>query len=225
MAHVFRITQQTATCLQLVGTFGYSLCACIASSKLIVAMADSGLLHQCLSSSNRGCNCKQPLIACIAAQGIGLLLCFIASKADGSFSAWPFLIGVFALSTYIVQLIGFVQLRLKLSSFPRQYRSPFGVISAILAIAVFACGVVACFVLHYKNFIIVTTFLAIASFFYVTCARQRQSFSAAELAVMLPAHAEVKTTNGIFLKFPFIMLLMHMSQNIITIVFLRLERL
>jgi hypothetical protein len=61
---------------------------------------------------------------------------------------------------------------------------------------VFFTGFVACCVAYWYTIPVVLVYLGIVSAYYQLWARDRQTFSAEEKMVMLPAHVEIRDANG-----------------------------
>jgi ethanolamine permease len=167
-------------------------------------MADSKLFPSFLSTRTRAANL--PLNASIFGQFLALLLSIFGYLfPDAAATTWPSLISLFAFFTYIVQLVGFFSLRVKLTRFEREFRSPFGVMGAMFSLLVFAIGIIASIVESYYSILVAVIYMGIMSAYYHFWARHSQTFSAAEKLVMLPVHAEIKNANGKpFAEFSFI---------------------
>jgi amino acid transporter len=108
-------------------------------------------------------------------------------------------LAICALSTYFVQLLGFMTLRLKLSQFPREYWSPFGIPGCLVSAVWFLFGFVVVLFLRpegkYTASVMAVWFVLVTTYYFMV-GRHQQVFSEAEKAVILPAHAEVKNANG-----------------------------
>jgi ethanolamine permease len=191
---LFRISDAGAEFLTLVPDIGFSLCACFAYSKLIVSMSDSKLFPSILSRRLQRSN--MPIYAALVGQLLSILFTVVVYLFTSLIDFWPVLVVAFAFITYCIQLLGYISMQIKLTSFEREFRSPFGVYGAIYAFVVFFTGFVACCVAYWYTIPVVLVYLGIVSAYYQLWARDRQTFSAEEKMVMLPAHVEIRDANG-----------------------------
>jgi ethanolamine permease len=103
---------------------------------------------------------------------------------------------------YAVQLIGFITMRLKLSQFHRDFRSPFGVVGAIFSLFWFLLAfTLELFVRPEGKYTaaVMSVWFVVCTAYYFFIGRHSQVFSEAERTVILPAHAEIKNANGTYL--------------------------
>jgi ethanolamine permease len=161
--------------------------------KLISAMADSKLFPSFLS---RQLSNQTRIYALLVGQFIGIIFVAFAVLDEHTVVLWPNLVAFCAFGTYVMQLLGFINMRMKLSHFSKQYTSPFGIAGACVTIIVFSVGIVSCLWFHAGQIEIVAGYICLASGYYYFFARHQQIFSEAEHAVMLPAHAEIRNANG-----------------------------
>lgn len=140
----------------------------------------------------------------VFALGLGCIISMIAITipsliSDHIFVAWSFVLNFFAFVTYIVQLIGYCILQVKLREIPRDYESPFGLWGAIFAIFMFLLGIAS--TIAGKVRVVVTLEVATVCFvvltlYYYFYAMRVQTFSEAEKKVMLPVHVQIRNANG-----------------------------
>jgi ethanolamine permease len=198
MVRVLGTSRQGAILLQCVGIFGYAVCATYALSKLLVAMSESRLFPSYLCRQRRESGVS--IRALCVGSGLGACSVFIPALIDRRILLlWPNIVGSFSLFTYLVQLVGYIILRIKLTQFPRYYSSPFGIVGAVFAMVVFGTGLIVSLSLRSERVVTVivgATFLITASLYYKIVAQRKQVFSAIEKVVMLPGHAELRNANG-----------------------------
>jgi amino acid transporter len=193
-ARLYKISEQQVATIVFVCAFGFTLCTCYAYSKLLSSMADSNLFPKFLSTRTASANL--PLNAICLGQLIAFVLSVIGLLCPSVTVSWPSIVGLFTFFTYIIQLVGFFSLRLKLDRFPREFSSPFGIIGGIYALVIFTIGTVTCIIDSYYSVVVVFVYLAMMSLYYQFKARHQQTFSNAEKLVMLPVHVEIKNANG-----------------------------
>lgn len=197
-SRIFNVTHDTATYMALPMLFGLSNLTCYSITKLIAAMAESRLFPRVLAK--RVWSTRTPVYAlgltcCMAL----LVLGFMAVAAEKYFPHFTTITGVFSLLTYCMQLLGFIVLRLKLSAFSREFRSPFGIPGAIFCMIVFLAGICCALSITHRGFptiVIGIVYVTVASAYYFWFAKHSQTFSADEKAVVLPAHVGIKNANG-----------------------------
>jgi ethanolamine permease len=203
-ARVFNISQHQAVLLIIPIYFGHSMATFFALGKLIPSMADSNLLPKVLS--RKLWRTRSPVYAMLAVL-LFVMINLGAARLIGlrDMPAWTtisfMIVTMSGLITYCIQLVGFIELRVKLSRFPREFTSPFGVFWAIFAMLIFLLGIVSILMIRVERTAIMAAtgvYIVIPTVYYFVYARHQQTFSDAEKAVMLPAHAEVKNANGEF---------------------------
>jgi hypothetical protein len=155
-----------------------------------MAMSDSKLLPRTL---------RRPLYALLWGN-LASLVSLIPAMVDVTFLLlWPCIIGIYALLSYCIQIYGFLILRLKLESLPREFRSPFGVAGAAYSFAVFLLGIVSglsCRAETMTTIVVIAVYLVVMSVYYHAYAKHAQTFSAAEKILVLPAHVVILNANG-----------------------------
>jgi ethanolamine permease len=191
---LFHISDRAAACLVLAPDIGFSLCCCFAYSKLISSMSDSKLFPPLLSRRTRSSN--MPVYAALCGQLLSVVFTVLVYVSESLIGFWPILIVAFAFLTYAIQLVGYISMQIKLASFEREFRSPFGIVGAVFALLVFVAGVVACCLAYWYTIPVVVVYFGILSTYYLLWARDRQTFSEDEKLVMLPAHVEIRDANG-----------------------------
>jgi ethanolamine permease len=205
-SRIFGIDERQAICLQLLALFGAGTCLGYSICKLFAAMADSKLLPVFLSKRWR--TTGVPVNALFVGHALALAAIVVPGIVDHDFILlWPDIIGAFAFWTYIIQLIGYCSLQIKLSHFPRYYVSPFGLNGALFAMAVLCVGLISSLAFREESLVTITVLaiqLVLTTLYYHLYARDRQTFSSAEKLVMLPAHADVLNANGACIYFQFI---------------------
>lgn len=194
MAALFHVSEMVATAFQLVGVFAFAVGSCFSIGKLIAAMSDSGLFPSSFALRTRGA--QSPIVGCIVGQVLNVGVCVVALVWDSSVAFWPNIICIFVFLTYIVQLVGFLVLRMKLNRFPRQFTSPVGIVGAIFALCVFVVGVLSILIFHNKDIYVLPILLFVMTGYYYGYAKRSQTFSVAEMVLMMPAHVEIKNVNG-----------------------------
>lgn len=200
-AEIFGVSHHAALALVMPIKYGAGVVVFYATGKLLSSMADSYLLPRMLR--HRMWSSRMPVRALFVAGVASLIALFLTVAFDKtSFIFWNDIIGELVLVTYCVQLISFIILRVKLTAFPRDYVSPFGSVGAVFAFLVFLSGIGSGLVHQVKALSVVAVtavYLLIMSLYYFYHAKHVQTFSLAEKAVILPAHAEIRNANGLFI--------------------------
>lgn len=198
LAQIFNVTHSTANYVLLPMLYGMSTVTCYSLTKLIAAMAESRLFPKVLA--RRVWNTQTPIFAlgsaCITAMIVVVALGLTAPKDFLHFST---IIGVYAVLTYCMQLVSFIVLRLKLSPFPREFRSPFGILGAIVCMVVFLAGIACALSIGHRTIPAIAVgliYVAAVSVYYFWFAKHSQAFSEDEKAVILPAHVGIRNANG-----------------------------
>jgi ethanolamine permease len=207
--------------------FGHSLATVYVLGQLIPSMAESNLLPKLFAK--KLWKLEWPCYASMAAvtfSFIAVLVCimFNFQKKRRWTNSATMIVAMCGMITYCIQLVGFVVLRVKLSKFPRKFTSPFGIPGAIFSFMMFLLGVASVLCIHVERKVIlgVTAFyILVPTVYYFTYAKYVQTFSEAEKAVTLPAHAEIKDVNGkshciVLSSFPNVHLRFPQIQNICT---------
>lgn len=197
-SQIFNVTHRTATLIALPVLYGSSTVTCYSLTKLIAAMAESRLFPKFLG--RRAWNTRTPIFALGAACCISLfVLLGMGLTAQKDFPHFTTIIGVYALLTYCMQSVSFIVLRLKLSTFPREFRSPFGIPGAIVCMVVFFAGIGCALSVSKRTIpaiVVGVVYIVAVSSYYFWFAKHSQTFSAEEKAVVLPAHVGIKNANG-----------------------------
>lgn len=203
-ARIFGLPRRYAILVTQPMVFGFGLTACYSLSKLICSMADSRILPRILAK--RFYASGVPVYALMTGSLASLLALLIPGRIN-RLLVFRFnnVIGVSAMTTYILQLIGFLVMRLKLSPsrFPREFSSPFGIIGAYYALTVCLLGLLSglCFQPDsIATVAVVASVICIATVYYFMYAKDAQTFSELEKAVILPAHAEIRNANEYFYR-------------------------
>jgi ethanolamine permease len=197
LAQVFGISRAQALMLELPALFGYCVCLCYALSKLICALAESHLFPHYFARRREATDVP------MRAMALGLVLALLSILLPAFVNImwllqWPNIIAILVLLVDSTQLIGYVVLRFKLSSFPRQFVSPFGVYGAAIAFTAFLLSLIASIGFRENSSIsdgVIAIFLITVTAIYYCVAKYFQEFSAVEKAVMVPVHTEILTAN------------------------------
>lgn len=198
LGNIFHLRHRLAILILLPILYGNALVSLYGFAKLVGAMAESKLVPKILARKywRTKTNIFALLLACIISI---FAIAILSSISDHLFVTWSFVMNFFAFFTYIVQLIGYCILQVKLCEIPRDYESPFGLWGAIFAICVFLLAIAS--TLAGKVRVVVTFEVAAVCFgiltlYYYFYAMQAQTFSEAERKVMLPAHVHIRNANG-----------------------------
>lgn len=197
-SQIFNVTHNTATMIALPILYGMSTVICYSLTKLIAAMAESRLFPHVLA--RRVWSTRTPIFALGVACCAALLILIVMALVDQSdFPQFSTILGVYALFTYCMQLISFIVLRLKLSSFPREFHSPFGIPGALFCMVIFLAGIACSLAVPHRTvptIVVGIIYVAVVSMYYFWFAKHEQTFSVEEKAVVLPAHVGIKNANG-----------------------------
>jgi ethanolamine permease len=198
LAQVFGLSRAHALSLELPGLFGMCLCTCYALSKLIVSMAESRLFPPYFAGRRE--KTGVPLRATVLGLVVALICLVVPAMINVEWLLnYSNIIAILILLVDGTQLIGFIILRIKLSRFPRQFVSPFGICGALVALSAFALSVLSSIGFRADSptsDTVILVYLAIVAAIYYFVGQHVQKFSAVEKAVMLPVHTEIKAVNG-----------------------------
>jgi amino acid transporter len=203
LARIFGITNHQAVVLMVPIYFARVMATTYALGKLTSSMASSNLLPRGLSRKLWAE--ESPVQALTVATSVSLVLTlacqwFILGSADTYAGEGISIVLLCGLITYAIQLFGFMILRLKLSTIPSSFRSPFGVVGAVYSFVAFLVGMASALYVppSQRSHIITGTvvILIVPSLYYFLYARHVQTFSESEKAILLLAHAEIKNANG-----------------------------
>jgi ethanolamine permease len=203
LAKAFNITQHQAIVLVMPMYFGRMLATCYALGKLISAMAGSRLFPNILAKKVGSEETPVPALSVVSLFGLAVAITFqrtVGSKATSLAGSGINLVCMCGLITYCIQLFGFMVMRVKLSRIQSEFRSPFGVVGAVISFVIFLVGIGSAQLvptpLRNMNNFVVLSFMALPTAYYFWYAKGVQSFSNAEKEVLLLAHAEIKNANG-----------------------------
>ena len=195
-SHMFGISEDSALAFSIPATFATAYGFVFAYSRVLLAMARSGLFPRFLMRTYG--KYHTPYVAIIFGAVIGYMLC-IWVYLDPAVNGSLFSICVLsAFMTYISQFVGYIIFSTTYSGQKRLFRSPLGIFGAVYGIIVFFLATIAVLGFQNDNFIsliVISVLLTFYSIFYYAYSKKKQKFSTEE-KIFFPVHV-VKC------KFPF----------------------
>jgi ethanolamine permease len=185
---ILGISTEQATLLALIPQYGSGLVCVFACGKLLSAMAGSKIFPTIFTKRSLD---NSPLFALVAGSLVGFVVILVNKYFVGNLLFFYNATLVLAFIFYVPQCGGFIVLRTKMTSVPRNYRSPVGIPGAVYAIVMNVVGIISCFFFQddkYLTLYAFIVFVGICTIYYVAYVRHKQTFSPEEREVMFVAH-------------------------------------
>lgn len=185
---VYNMSIKMATVLSLPATYAIIYGFTFAYSRQLRSMGMSAIVNPWFGKTWKYNGA--PYAALLGGSVMVFVLCFAAHFQKRLSDELFNLSILFACSTYIAQLVGYVYFVKKLSSIKRNYRSPLGVYGAYYSIFVFFCLFVS--IIGFQGtqvaIIVYVGFSLIMAGYYFYAVKDRQYFSKEEQQVLFIAH-------------------------------------
>lgn len=206
LATILHLRHRLAVLVFLPVLYGNALVTLYSFAKLLSAMADSRLFPRFLSfrvrktgtisSSTTGTPLNALLLAAIIAVAAVSIPLLVTERA---IAIWSLVMNFFAFVTYVVQLVGYCVLQVKLQDLSRRFASPFGLGGAVFALVVFVFATLSTVLgpdRPVATLQVSAVFVIFLLMHYFCFAMHSQTFSPAEKRVMMPAHVGIRNANG-----------------------------
>ena len=199
-AKAFHISDRLATLLSLPGLFISNYAFMYAYAKQLFALSRSKLMPRMFSDTYG--QIKMPHVALLFGAVFGyvfvLIIWFTSSNLLASMNTIYNACQMGSFLIYCSSFCSYIIFRVKYYTLERQFRNPFGIISALLGGTIFLFAFYGVAFLQddqYEGFIAFVAFIALASSVYVLYARHHQCYSPEESSIMFIIYVIKGTSN------------------------------